>query len=362
MRNAMEIPEAFLEPESESLAPTAEGLRAIVPVPPEADWEKLERESSRHRVLLIRTTAVIAVSTVISIGGALLLHALFASLVVIGLYFPWLVPASKGGGLLAGIPDLGGSPGGFTILGDGPDDNAPPSDLPPSPGSVTFVSMPAIPAAPPLPELTSAQMAADISAPLTPLTPLPPTPGLGEVHIAPPIRTLPAGTATDLVVSPPGIAGAPSTQPAPTRGTGTGNGGGDADDPILGLGKGDGSGGKGAGGTGSGVGQGRGSGIERGLSAADRQAMVLNQASAGANFALPLKYQTHPPERPVQFILTIAADGSIAAVKIDQSCGITEVDELLRDYVQAAFRFSPAFRAGKAVSSEFPLEFSFQPF
>jgi hypothetical protein len=35
---------------------------------------------------------------------------------------------------------------------------------------------------------------------------------------------------------------------------------------------------------------------------------------------------------------------------------------MLRDYVLATFRFSPAFRAGKAVSSEFPLEFSFQPF
>jgi len=361
MLNAIDIPEAFLEPESESLAPMAEGLRAIVPLPPEADWEKLERESSRHRVLLIRTTAVIAISTVISIGGALLLHALFAGLVVVGVYFPWLVPAAKGGRMLAGAPDLGGSPGGFTILGDGPDDNAPSSELPPSPGSETFAAMRAIPAAPPLPEATSAQMAADVSAPLAPL---PPTPGLGEVHIAPPVRALAASTATDLVVSPPaaGIAGAPSAQPAPTRGTGAGNGGGDADEPVFGLLKGDGSGGRGAGGTGAGFGGGRGGGIDRGLSAADRQAMVLNQASEGADYTLPPKYQNHPPARSVQLILTIAADGSITAVKIDQSCGITEVDELLRDYVLATFRFSPAFRAGKAISSEFPLEFSFQPF
>jgi hypothetical protein len=247
-------------------------------------------------------------------------------------------------------------------LGDGPEDNAPPSELRPSPGSVVFSAMPAIPAAPPLPEATSAQMAADISAPLAALAPLPLTPGLGEVHITPSVRALPAGAGTDLVVSPPGIAGAPSTQPAPARGTGAGDGGGDADEPIFGLVKGDGTGGKGAGGTGSGLGRGRGGGIDRGFSAADRPAMALNQASEGANFTLPQKYQIHPPEHPTQFSLTIAADGSIASVKVDQSCGIAEVDALLRDYVLATFRFSPAFRAGKAVSSDFPLEFSFQPF
>jgi hypothetical protein len=356
MLGAIDIPDAFLEPESESLAPSAAGLRAIVPVPPEADWEKLERESSRHRVLLIRTSAVIAVSTVISVGGALLLHALFAGLVVVGVYFPWAVPSARGGTLLAGAPDMGGSPGGFTVLGDGPDDNAPPSDLPPSPGSQTLRLIAAIPAAPPLPDVTSAQLAAQIT---TPEAPLPPTPGLGEVHIAPPLRALPANG--DLTVAPPGIAGAPSAQPSPTRGTGTGNGGGD-EDRIYGISKGDGTGGKGAGGSGSGSGGGRGSGIDRGLSAADRQAMPLNQTSAGANFTLPLKYQLHPPERPVQFILTIAADGSITSVKIDKSCGITEIDEMLRDYVLATFRFSPAFSSGKAISSEFPLEFSFQPF
>jgi len=53
---------------------------------------------------------------------------------------------------------------------------------------------------------------------------------------------------------------------------------------------------------------------------------------------------------------------SISDITLEGSCGIAEVDQLVRSYVLADFRFSPEYRDGKPVASVFPLEVPFKPF
>jgi TonB family protein len=341
-------------------------LLDVVPPPPAADIQKLEETAARHRVLILRGGAVIAITTLISVGGALLIHALAAGVLVVGFWFPsWIGFNAAGRSNRAGPPDSGGAPGGFSILGDGPDDNAPPApqlaeilgNSPTGTGGLP-VRLPS------LPEPTAAQMAAQLAAPTEPLPVF--SGDLGTVALA---RVTPQSVVPDtLVVAPPSapLAGleqplAGGTRGLPARGTGAGDGGGD-DERIFPLLKGDGSGGSGAGGFGTGTGRGRGSGIDRGLSAADRQPQLLTMNSGVTDFSLPLKYQLKPPEKSVRVTIAVAADGSIRSVTLVQSCGITEVDQMACDYVKTSFRFSPAYRAGKAVPFDFPFEFSFKPF
>src|SRR5437763_1329832 len=72
-------------------------LADVVPPPPGADVEKLEQTAARHRVLIFRGGAVIALTTLISVGGALLIHAVAAGVLVIGLWFPSWIGARAGG-------------------------------------------------------------------------------------------------------------------------------------------------------------------------------------------------------------------------------------------------------------------------
>src|SRR5204863_8312854 len=93
-------------------------LADVVPPPPGADVDKLERTAARHRVLIFRGGAVIALTTIVSVGGALLIHAVAAGVLVIGFWFPsWSGVRPGGHSNIAGPVDAGGSPGGFTILG-----------------------------------------------------------------------------------------------------------------------------------------------------------------------------------------------------------------------------------------------------
>ena len=360
MTGASEIMEAFGETQEEVTAPVALGLREVVPAPPQVEAEKLASVSARHRVLLVRAGAVIAVTTLISVGGALLIHLLLAGVIAVGFWFPGTLSGDKRGPALPGIADVGGSPGGFTILGNGPDDNAAPA-----PEAPTVLGNPTPGMADTLPKLPESLAPTSTVVPAMVAMPAPALPDLSGTFIQPP-QAAPSATATPLpavTVAPPGVAnaGASSLTPGmPARGTEAGDGGGD-DDRMMSLVKGDGGPGSGGGGVGSGRGMGRGNGINRGLSAADREPQLLS-LSRNANFTLPLKYQLKPPEKSVRLILAVAADGSIAAVRLDQSCGISELDQMVSDYVLANFQFSPAYRAGKAIAAEFPFEMSFKPF
>jgi TonB family protein len=326
------------------------GLLDIVPHPPGADREKLEQIAAHHRVLILRGGAVIAITTVISVGGALLIHALAAGVLVIGFWFPAWVGFHPGGkSNLAGPPDTGGSAGGFSILGDGPDANAPPAPQlaeifgnSPSGAGGLPAHLPVLPESTPSP--TAARLAATAE-------PLPVVSGdLGSVMIvgvaaAP---ALPEGLA---VAPPTAVVTGPADQTGggirgqPARGTGEGDGGGDAD-RIFPLLKGDGTGGPGGGGRGTGSGGGRGSGIDRGMSAADKKAQQLD---TGPGFSLPPPLQMKPPEKDVTVKVHIGADGNITDVTVVESSGIKEVDQAACDCVKAFFKYSPAYKSGKPV-------------
>jgi hypothetical protein len=240
------------------------------------------------------------------------------------------------------------------VLGDGPEDNAPPAAEVPTaarvlPASVA-VGLPGVSDLPPLPERPAVVRATEMAAPLMPALP---SMGLGTVQVSGGRSgaQLPETSA----VTGEGARGAAGAGP---RGTDAGDGGGDEDRP-LGLFRGDGNGGRGGGGRGRGMGSGRGNGIDRGMSAADRGPQVLSLGAGGSKFTLPMKYQAKPPQKSVGLVLTIAADGTISKAQIEQSCGIRELDEFVRDWVMASCQFSPARRGGKAVEDEFHFELSF---
>ncbi|HEY4330193.1 MAG TPA: energy transducer TonB, partial [Phycisphaerae bacterium] len=343
MRGTAEFPEAFTEEEEEAAAPMPRQLRAVVPQAASGDLEQLQQESSRHRVLLLRGGAVIAVTTVISIGGALFIHAIFAGIIVLGVWFPWLAPA-RGNNASPGPADKGGASGGFTILGSGPDDNAAPSLTPASLlGQHGPISPPADATLPPLPEVTSAQIASQLATPELLLPAI--NSDMGNVIITPAPEPIAAPAA--LLVAPPS-APAPSIAPsnaslagttgAPARGTTSGDGGGE-DDHVFGLLKGDGSNNWGAGGSGKGKGSGNGDGIDRGMSAADRDPALLNLTPGAAmEFTIPLKYQLKPPPKSVRLVITILPDGKVGNIKLAQSCGVPDIDQLVLAYA-ANFQF-----------------------
>jgi hypothetical protein len=326
--------DAFEDEEGAAL-PVDGHLTEIVPTPAPADTDKLEEEATRHRVLLVRGGAVIAITTLIAVGGALLIHFFIASIVAVGLLFPWFSASTNSGGGNGREADL--SPAAFSIPVNDVEPSGPPSQAAtPAIGTPNAV-LPAPPALAPLPETSSRDMTAQLLQ-----TNLPPLPDntFGSVRV---LANLPAQAAT--------TAGNPSGNPA-ARGIAASNG--EAPDGEQGF--------NWVPGGGSGKGRGAGSGIDRGMSAADRKPQLLAFNGGTTALQLPLKYQIKPPERSVKFNLTIAPDGSIAAIHLEQSCGIAEVDALAESYIQGNLRFSPAYKAGKAVAGEFPFEISFKPF
>ncbi|HVT80039.1 MAG TPA: hypothetical protein VHM90_05225 [Phycisphaerae bacterium] len=337
--------------DDEEVAPAAvdEHLREVVPVPAAADTEKLEEESTHHRTLLVRGGAVIAVTTLVAVGGALLIHAIFGGLIVLGTLFPWSRGAiASGGGASPTLRDEGAN--SFSMLGDGPDANAAPSPDPIFKPGAPDAGMPAPPSLEtlaPLPETSTRNAAAQLVQPSAPDLP---AANLGTVRVAQP---KPSVGSPSITPAPSGVQGTTagiSGQPA--RGNDTGNGGGSDDEPVINWVKGS--------GTGSGRGSGAGNGIDRGFSAADRSPQIIGYALPDSRFTLPLKYQIRPPEKAVKFNLTIGPDGAITAVHLEQSCGIADVDELAKAYV-LNLRFSPGYKAGKAITADFPYGIDFQP-
>ncbi len=317
-------------------------LREIVPLPAPADTGKLEDESSHHRVLFVRGGAVIAVTTLIAVGGALLIHALLAGVIVVGTFFPW--SQNRGGGS-PGKNSSSDTPGSFSVLGSGPADNAPPSPSPVYTAGTPNAGIPAPPVLAALPEISPRDAAAQLVQPASPDLPVT---ALGSVHVSPPTPV-----ANALNIAPPqnagtaSIAGTPGT---PARGSAAGNGGGDDDGGSFTWVKGGGLGGS----------NGEGTGLDRGFSAADRSPQQIGFNGPENSFTLPTKYQINPPKQSVLFTLTIAPDGSIAAIHLDQSCGIPDVDELAKAYILST-RWSPGYKAGKAVTSDTQRGIDFDP-
>jgi hypothetical protein len=132
------------------------------------------------------------------------------------------------------------------------------------------------------------------------------------------------------------------------------SGGGDGDEP-LGLFRGEGGGG--GSGSGSGGGRGRGGGIDRGALFAFVQPQFLGFSREAPELLMPAKCREALAKKAVRLMVTIGADGTIEGVRVEESCGVTEADEMCREYMAANGRFSPARKDGKAVGTEIAFSF-----
>ena len=149
----------------------------MVPPPPALDFAQFEQESSNHRVLILRRGAVIAVTTLVSIGGALFLHSLFAGAFVLAILFGRTPAPAVGQGSGGDAASEGGS--GFMVV-----DGLPPGASQGGGGAGAMPSAAALlekapPAAPaPMPALPQAmpEMTAIARAPDAVETPPPPVP------------------------------------------------------------------------------------------------------------------------------------------------------------------------------------------
>lgn len=333
--------------------PLGEALLAVAPAAPAVDEEKLEEAAARHRVLLMRTGAVIALTSIIAVAGALVIHLLAAGVIVVGLMIPWHAK-SGGQGHPAGAEQAGPG-GGALILGD---PLAQDSAAPEMPGATPIQNAAApLNAAvlPPLPPSTPVDPLIAVASDPMPLSvPAIDDPGTVHVHVPVPVGVkaspLPAKVA----------AVQPDLRSAAGSGTRGGNGsraGGETGEPRYDLRAGDGTKTVGAGGrVVGGAGSGSGNGHDYGESAADRDAQILDNFIGDI---LPSKYRAHLPTKNVTLEVTVDADGTISKVVVKESCGIPEVDELYRQAAYAGLRCRPKVEAGQAVqgTTEFTEEF-----
>ena len=339
----------------------ASGLRAVVPhVIGGADSAKLEREVSRHRVLIVRTTAVIAVTTLISVGGALFIHAMFAGVFIFGLFFNWGLAALPAG-TSGKSADAGGADGEIMVIHDSPNAGDPTRPARPAgtqlPNVLAALPLAALPA---LPEATPVQLA--LAPPMqTPDVPIAPPQDLGTVKVPVPANLVKQPTPEGLVVSAPASAEA-ATAASPAGRTSaaalaTGTDFGD-DEPVLRIYK-DGTGGSGGGSgpaRGRGLGSGRGTGIDRGASGADRpEPVVLDNPQPDQT---PAWFQYNPPKQAVTLSVMVMENGAVGDITIVASSGRPEVDAYYRN-VLAGWKYSPAVVGGRRVARA--KEISFDP-
>jgi hypothetical protein len=325
--------------------------------------ETLQRESAAHRVLILRRGAVVAVTTLLAIGGAFFLHFLFAGLFLLGLYFGQHRAGLADGGSGNG-PDPGGS--GYMILGDEALDArpAPPARL----GLAEGTGLAAVPAIPALP----ASLVPPPAAPEEPaadrvrLAQVAIPDDLGKVKVTPPRFALPNDPPPPQALSiappaPPAEDLRSATAAPPQPGTGA-NGkspaavrrgsldgdlfGEESGEPIFSIVKGD----------GEGQGAGHARGLDRGLSAANAEPQLLIAPA----FDTPLVYQIKPPAKSLRLLITVRADGSIGPISIEQSSGVAALDDQIRDHVLSTFHFRPAFQRGRPVESQFMFIQSFR--
>ncbi len=333
---------------------------------------RLEEQSSGHRVLILRTGAVIAVTSVVAIAGAILIHLFMAGVIVIGMLIRWH-GAGGGSDQAAGANHIGAE-GGALILGSPLADSQRPGAG--SPGAaISKATVPAravvLPPLEPLPALATAEaIFAPDAAP-----PLPPDAGSlepGNPVIVPPV--LPKVVAR--VDVPPAItpatpqpndhanaaAGAGSAAAALQNpgiaGRGNSDDGND-DEPLFNPLGGNGTKTVGEGGRVIGdAGRGSGKGFDRGLSAADRQIQILRQA---ADPDVPITYRAKLIGKKVDTAVKVEADGTVSGVRVTGSCGIAEVDEICRQDILLSIRCSPRIQGGKPIADELEYGIDFGP-
>ena len=317
MDESQSITAAFEEEELD-VAPVEEGLERVTPAAPEADLQKLEEEAAQHRVLLMRGGAVVAVSTLVSVGGALMLHSFFGGIIVLGMLFHWGTP---GGGRGGGNPAKGDE----TVIISGDEDVPDAGDAAQQLANLPAASndAPALAKFGPLPEVSPPASEKSVVTQGVGLA-MPQSEDFGHIRASMGAKT--------------GGGAAKAGVPNGTEGS--------DDEPVFNYV------------AGRGTGPGRGNGLDRGISAANRDARLLE---FDGNFTLPMKYQVRPPAKSVKLKIEVLPDGSMGDITVAQSCGVAEIDQRVVANMRENAKFSPAYEAGRAISSTFEFEQSFGP-
>jgi TonB family protein len=332
-----------LPPESPEAAPGRREidplLLKVVPPPKPIDFHALEEESSRHRLILMRTGAVISVAALVSIVGAFLYHAMILGVL-------WA------GAMLMPVQDRGGSRGAALETGGGlMTTEAPsgPSAAPATPPGATPPAAMALPQVPPvvqpLPSPNQVAMntfrndepAPDIIAIpggetalghlKEPVPPRPTTVPPPEPMILPPNHTdLPSPAA------PVSSANTPASNASVMGAGGTGD---DEEAPISLLRDGAGSGTDGRSGRGHGH-----------LMGGD-----LPEPGPLETPDLAMRLVSPPKHDHMTYDVTVAADGTVMDVKLKESSGEADLDELWRLQILRNWKFRAAHVNGKFIQA-----------
>jgi TonB family protein len=370
-------------------------LLAVTPTPPPVDVEELEDVAAHHRVLILRRGAVIAVSTLLSIGGALLLHSILGGAFLAALFFgPGISPLDTGSGSGGDAASEGGKGRGYMMLADAGDAQGATKAGTPTATPDAIASLlradptPQQPVLPPALATPPSPLAQPGIAPVDvhTLMPTPPTaapevpPDFGTVTIKPPVRTPQPAPAEELRILPPDLQPKPAppvaadsptpATPAPAPNpnvravasgfpaagaTGPRGNFGEADDgdeelPSMLNSK--------AGGPGKGNGRGRGmgGGLDRGPSGADRPEPIVLDNPMPSAAEQPSWIRANPPKNAVVFHVRILETGAIGDIELVASSGRAEVDAYYRDVI-ARWKYGPAIKGGRPFAAVIPLSF-----
>ena len=323
------------EPETRAVDPL---LLKVVPPPKPIDFPALEEEASRHRLILMRTGAVISVAALVSIAGAFLYHAMLVGILWAGAMF---MPAQDRGGSRGAALETGGG----IMTSEAPSGPSAAPATPPS-AAAAVTALPVVPpVVQPLPSPNQVAMNTLNNEEPTPdiiaipggetalghlKEPLPPRPAV----VAPPEPIiLPPNRSESLpLVAPVKSANTPANNSSVMGAGGTGD---DDEAPISLLRDGAGSGTDGRSGRGHGH-----------LMGGD---LPEPQPRDTPGLEMPL---TAPPKHDhMTYEVTVAADGTLLDVKLKESSGEADLDELWRLQILRKWKFYAAHVNGKFIQA-----------
>ncbi|HUO11105.1 MAG TPA: TonB family protein [Phycisphaerae bacterium] len=311
-------------------------LLRVVPAPKPIDFEALTEETMRYRRLIVRAGAVVSVATLLSIGGALLYHVMLVGLFWVG---TMIRPTVNAGGSRG----LGSDTGSGYIISDAPEGT--PTNPAGTPALAPSIppAKPTLPAVPPLVqplpnpnELAVNQLNApqqDMNIIAIPAGESP----LGRIKPPTPTKPVPRNVAPPMPLIAPPDKSTPIAA-APTRGVispvasaaGNGGNGGDDDAPINWFQPGQ--------GTGAGL-DGRGHGHIAGGDLEEPQPYLTPD--------LPMALTSAPKKDHMDYQVTVNAQGEITDVKLVESSGEADLDEMWRLQILRNWKYHAAHVGGK---------------
>ncbi len=283
------------------------------------EFASLVAESRQHRVLYMQRGAVVAVTTLLSIGGAFLWHAVLIGGVGLAWVFsPVKAPNNK-------PPELPGLIGTIVLPDEETTVAGGDSPLAAALGQAVPLGMPPMPAMPVLPDVT-------FSPPVMPIPEAQPIPAAmpveepGSVKVQPPPRVIAPPANTDVASIDTG--GTPGIDRSDPDHSG---------EPMFEGMKGD--------GYGQGDGHGLGSGL--GPPGGDRmEPLVIYDP-----YPVPPAWLAfNPPKKVPTFKVMVLANGEVGEIVVEESSGRPEVDAYYQSLL-STWKYQPATRGGKPIAA-----------